>query len=90
MSYKLTDSFNSTLSYDRWLVSPETDPVHNEDLVDVESLLEQFGCDGYRVEIAEAPETAANTRRDGLKVALRIGKDLTVQYMSRLTAQSVL
>lgn len=35
----------------------DTDPVHDEDLVDVESLLQQFGCDGHRVEVAETPET---------------------------------
>lgn len=44
----------------------ETDPVHDEDLVDVESLLQQFGCDGHRVEVAETPETA-ETERESLK-----------------------
>lgn len=38
-----------------------TDPVHDEDLVDVEPLLQQFGCDGHRVEVAETPETSAQT-----------------------------
>lgn len=37
-----------------------THPVHNEDLVDIQSLLQQFGCDGHRVEVAETPETAAD------------------------------
>jgi len=37
----------------------ETDPVHDEDLGDAESLLQQLGCDGHGVEVAEAPETAA-------------------------------
>lgn len=32
-------------------------PVHDEDLVDVESLLQKLGCDGHRVEVAEAPKT---------------------------------
>lgn len=31
-------------------------PVHNEDLVDVQSLLQKFGCDGHRVEVAETPK----------------------------------
>lgn len=33
-------------------------PVHDEDLVDVESLLQKFGCDGHGVEVAETPKTA--------------------------------
>lgn len=41
-----------------------TDPVHDEDLVDVESLLQQLGCDGHRVEVAETPETAAKREAD--------------------------
>lgn len=32
-------------------------PVHDEDLVDVQSLLQKFGCNGHRVEVAETPET---------------------------------
>lgn len=44
-------------------MTQETDPVHDEDLVDVESLLQQFGCDGHRVEVAETPETAAKRGR---------------------------
>lgn len=43
----------------RDVVSRDTDPVHDEDLVDVESLLQQFGCDRHGVEVAETPETAA-------------------------------
>lgn len=31
-------------------------PVHDEDLVDVQSLLQKFGCNGHRVEVAEPPE----------------------------------
>lgn len=31
-------------------------PVHNEDLADAELLLELFGGDGHRVEVAETPE----------------------------------
>lgn len=42
-------------------VSRFTDPVHDEDLVDVEPLLQQFGCDGHRVEVAETPETSTQT-----------------------------
>lgn len=42
-------------------VSRFTDPVHDEDLVDVEPLLQQFGCNGHRVEVAETPETSAQT-----------------------------
>lgn len=34
-------------------------PVHDEDLVDVQSLLQKFGCDGHRVEVAETPKTTA-------------------------------
>lgn len=32
-------------------------PIHDEDLVDVESLLQKFGCDGHRIEVAEPPKT---------------------------------
>ncbi len=32
-----------------------TYPVHNENLTDVESLLQEFGCNGDRVEIAKSP-----------------------------------
>lgn len=32
-------------------------PVHDEDLVDVESLLQKLGCDGHGVEVAETPKT---------------------------------
>ncbi|KAA8579773.1 hypothetical protein FQN60_006866 [Etheostoma spectabile] len=31
-----------------------TDPVHDEDLADVESLLQQFGCDGHGVELSSS------------------------------------
>lgn len=48
------------VTWERW---SETDPVHDEDLVDVESLLQQFGCDGHRVEITETPETAEKRGR---------------------------
>lgn len=37
-------------------------PVHDEDLVDVESLLQKFGCDGHRVEVAETPKTTTTLR----------------------------
>lgn len=48
------------MSHDRDVV---TDPVHDKDLVDVESLLQQFGCDGHRVKVAETPETATKRER---------------------------
>lgn len=44
-------------------------PVHNEDLVDVQSLLQKFGSDGYRVEVAETPRT---TLRSSFKLRLII------------------
>lgn len=40
--------------------SRQTDPVHDEDLVDAESLLQQLGRNGHRVKVAEAPETASD------------------------------
>lgn len=55
-------------SHHRDAVSQETHPVHDEDPVDVESLLQQFGCDGHRVEVAETPETAADRGRELLFV----------------------
>lgn len=35
-----------------------THPVHYQYLADVQSLLEEFGCDGHRVEITESPVIA--------------------------------
>lgn len=32
-------------------------PIHDEDLVDVESLLQKFGCNGHGIEVAETPKT---------------------------------
>lgn len=43
----------------RLCISPDTDPVHDEDPVDAESLLQQFGSDGHRVEVTEPPEKEA-------------------------------
>lgn len=59
-----------TTSHDKGVVTQETDPVHDEDLVNVESLLQQFGCDGHRVEVAETPETAAKRGKTELSCLL--------------------
>lgn len=44
-------------------------PVHDEDLVDVQSLLQKFGCDGHRVEVAETPKTL----RSSFKLQVKVG-----------------
>lgn len=43
-------------------------PVHDENLAHIQLLLQEFGCDGYRVEKAEAPE---GRRRKSGEVSLR-------------------
>lgn len=43
------------------MVIQGTHPVHDEDLVDAESLLQQSGCDRHRVEVAETPKSAAES-----------------------------
>lgn len=45
-------------------------PVHDEDLVDVQSLLQKFSCDGHRVEVAEAPKTT--TLRSSFKLQVKV------------------
>lgn len=35
---------------------PTAYPVHDEDLAHVQLLLQEFSCDGYRIEEAESPE----------------------------------
>lgn len=45
------------------VVIEETDPVHDEDFADVESLLQQFGSNGNWVKVAETPEVAADRER---------------------------
>ena len=44
-------------------VARVTHPVHDEDLVDVESLLQQFGGNGHGVEVAEAPGMATERKK---------------------------
>lgn len=43
-------------------LQPTTYPVHDEDLAHVQLLLQEFSCDGYRVEEAESPEGAGEKR----------------------------
>lgn len=44
------------LKVDRgWPQQPTAYPVHDENLAHVQLLLQEFGCDGYRVEEAESP-----------------------------------